>query len=198
VSFWEKFVRTKVVEREIPDERFGLRFPLRCTVREIFSKNWKNFELGKLNFQSSNRLQNLISSSPSQVLITTKISSRLVNSNPSYRVRKKCLKNELKALKLSFLCSELYQKLISSSPSSTTPTVKISAQSVHFNERKRVRKKKKSVKGFNKQTNKQTNPDDCNSGFPLRGSPLKTNKTRHTVSKERTSLIAQCTYILVS
>ena len=120
-----------------------------------------NFQLEKLNFEGTDQRQNLISSSLVHTLITIKISSRLVNSSTSYRVRKKFTKNELKAPKLSFPCTELHQKLISTSPTRTTSTVKISYRSVQFNGRNRVRKKN--------WVNKQTKQDTLcqNSGLPF-------------------------------
>jgi hypothetical protein len=47
MSFGEKFMRIKVVERKIPHTGAALRFLLRCTVREIFSKNWNELSSWK-------------------------------------------------------------------------------------------------------------------------------------------------------
>lgn len=65
----------------------------------------------------------------------------------------------LKLPKRNSLFTELHQNLISCSLMQATFTVKISNWSIHFNERKSVRKE-----NF-QQTNKS---DDCKSGFPLK------------------------------
>ena len=41
VRFWEKFIRTKVMEHEISDHQCTFSFSLRRIVREIFAKNRK-------------------------------------------------------------------------------------------------------------------------------------------------------------
>ena len=87
--FWGKFMRTKVVEREISDREYALCSSLACTIREIFVKNKKN-----LSFKSSTSTA-LYSSFSISVLIRIKISRRSMHFYGSYRVTKKSIQVEL-------------------------------------------------------------------------------------------------------
>ena len=47
MRFWEKFIRTKVVERKISDRQYTLNFSVRRTVHDIFTQNMKKTRQAK-------------------------------------------------------------------------------------------------------------------------------------------------------
>ena len=98
-KFWEKFIRTKVVEREISDHHKVLPFSLAFDIHKIFVKNKNKFwalkaQLSGHKFSSKFTYHFFYAHSNSPL----KISRRPTQFEKNYRIRKQAKNRPIKTL----------------------------------------------------------------------------------------------------
>ena len=155
--FWEKFISTKAVEREISDHQYAFRFSPACTIREIFVKNKQNFwalkgQLAGQKFCAKSTYLFLYTHSNSHKNFTPidSVWKELSCQKASKKIDQSKLsklegnfsqfKLSFKWRKLSFERTNSQKSLYSSFWSSNKHTVKISTWSVKLQWSYRVRK----------------------------------------------------------